>query len=137
MNRSGPIIIIEDSVDDQEMLRVAFNKINCTNEVIFFIESEKAYEWIKNSEVQAFLIISDINIPGLSGIELRDRLHADPVIKMKCIPFIFLTTSRASNPLMAAYSNSAQGFFFKPMEISSLANMLTAIIEYWKLSESP
>ena len=135
MNLSGPIIIIEDNLDDQELLDRAFNIVNPGNNVIYFRDSLAAYEWIKTPVERPFLIISDIYLPKLTGLELRDKLLEDPILRLQNIPFLFFTTTQCSTTIMDAYSQHAQGFFHKPMEMESLAKMLATIIDYWKLSK--
>jgi CheY-like chemotaxis protein len=60
MQKSGPIIVIEDDVDDQEILYEIFTKLSYPNEVIFFSDGYKALTYITDTNVQPFLILSDI-----------------------------------------------------------------------------
>jgi len=62
MNKRGPIIIIEDDLDDQEILTDVFNELNYINEIIFFADAKKALEYLKSTEIEPFIIFSDINM---------------------------------------------------------------------------
>ena len=59
MNKGGPIIIIEDDIDDQEILSAVFNELNYKNEIIFFGDGEKALEYLTTTELEPFIIFSD------------------------------------------------------------------------------
>ena len=71
MNKTGPIVIIEDDKDDQDILTEIFNELAYENEVIFFEDSVLALEYLTATEIEPFLVLSDINMPKLNGMELR------------------------------------------------------------------
>ncbi len=75
MNKSGPIIIIEDDPDDLDLFNDVFKKLKIPNEVLYFVDWIVALEYLTNSQEQAFLIVSDINLPKLNGFALRDKIH--------------------------------------------------------------
>src|SRR3954468_12318363 len=120
MNKNGPIIIIEDDQDDKEMLMDVFKKLDYSNEIIFFLESEKALDYLNRSEAAPFLILSDINMPRLNGLQLKKKIHTDAALQVKCIPYLFFTTSASKDAVVEAYSMSAQGFFIKETSMAEL-----------------
>ena len=77
MNKSGPIIVIEDDPDDQEILIEIFLRLKYTNKIIFFSDGNKALEYINRTDVQPFLILSDINMPKFDGFELRNKVFTN------------------------------------------------------------
>ncbi|MDP4151046.1 MAG: response regulator [Bacteroidota bacterium] len=131
MNRNGPIIIIEDDLDDQEMLLEIFKKLNYKNEVIFFSDSEEALALLNRTDITPFLIISDINMPKLDGFALRGKIRTDAQLHTKCIPYLFFSTASTQKTVVEAYSLSVQGFFVKENTISELEKTITVIMEYW------
>ena len=137
MDKTGPIIIIDDDLDDQDLLRELFSELNLKNEVRFFPEGESALDYLSNPAIKPFLIISDINMPRLNGFELRDKVHNTEQLKLKCIPFLFFTTSAEQQIVIDAYSKSAQGFFVKPHTYDHLVHYIKAILDYWKVCEAP
>ncbi|HEY0053715.1 MAG TPA: response regulator [Pedobacter sp.] len=137
MNKNGPIIIIEDDLDDKEVLTDIFKKLNYSNEIIFFLESEKALDYLNQSDAIPFLILSDINMPRLNGLELKRKIHADAALQVKCIPYLFFTTSASKNVVIEAYSMSAQGFFIKEASMEELEKTISIMIEYWKRCHAP
>ena len=133
----GPIIVIEDDMDDQELLREVFQKINYPNIVRYFNEGESALEYLNRTDVIPFLILSDINMPVLDGFALRDKVKIDAKLQVKCIPYLFFTTASDQQVIIDAYSKSVQGFFIKPSSMASLEKTITVIMEYWALCASP
>lgn len=89
MNKNGPIIIIEDDLDDQEVLTDVFKELNYSNELIFFADGQKALEYLTLTEVEPFIIFSDINLPKLNGMELREKVHENEDLRLKSIPYLF------------------------------------------------
>jgi CheY-like chemotaxis protein len=131
LQKSGPIIVIEDDPDDQELLDEIFKKLAYPNEIIFFSDGYKALEFITSGDVQPFLILSDINMPKLNGFELRRKIHNNEQLRIRCIPYLFFTSGANRQAVTDAYSMSAQGFFIKPSSIAALENTIRKIIEYW------
>jgi len=137
MNKKGPILIIEDDMDDQEILAEIFERLNYENEVIFFNNGQKALAYLTEFNIQPFLILSDINMPILNGFELRDRIHNNEALRLKCIPYLFFTTTTSERAVVDAYAKSAQGFFVKPDSFEKLEQTIRKIVEYWQECISP
>lgn len=137
MNKSGPIIVIEDDPDDQEILEEIFLRLKYTNKIIYFSDGNKALEYINRTDVQPFLILSDINMPKFDGFELRNKVFTNEQLHTKCIPYLFFTTSATRKTVMDAYALSVQGFFIKPSSMQSLENTIRKIVEYWKECIAP
>jgi CheY-like chemotaxis protein len=137
MNKNGPIIIIEDDEDDQEVLKRVFAELGYPNEVIFFADGFIAYDYLESCDAKPFLILSDINLPKLTGFQLRDKVRNNEQLKLKCIPYLFLTTAAEQKSVIDAYSKSVQGFFTKPAQYDEIRRVIKNIIEYWKDCHSP
>jgi len=137
MNKTGPIIIIEDDTDDQYILTDIFKELNYDNEVIFFADGVLALEYLTNTDIEPFLVISDINMPKLNGMELREKIINNEDLRMKSIPYLFFSTSAEQNHVIDAYSRSIQGFFIKPHNYDKLKKIIIKIVEYWQACESP
>jgi CheY-like chemotaxis protein len=137
MNKSGPIVVIEDDADDQEILNEIFKELEFRNSVVYFLESEKALDFLVKTDIEPFIILSDINMPRLNGLELREKIHTNEDLRIKCIPYLFFTTSAEQSYVVDAYSKSVQGFFVKPHSYEKLKRMIKLIIEYWLECESP
>ncbi len=137
MNKGGPIIIIEDDLDDQDILTEIFQELNYKNEVIFFKEGKKALEYLTGTTIEPFIIFSDINMPRLNGMELRAKVHENEDLRIKSIPYLFFSTSAEQQHVIDAYSKSIQGFFVKPKAYSEIKETIKTIVEYWQKCVSP
>ena len=131
MTQSGPIIIVEDDHEDQELYVEAFKSIKAKNELIFFITPIEALDFLRATEKAPFLILSDINMPDMNGIEFREQIESDKLLKAKNIPFVFLSTSACRTDVNHAYHLTMQGFFVKPPCYDELEKRLRLIIDYW------
>ncbi|HEX8269803.1 MAG TPA: hypothetical protein VF581_07915 [Flavobacterium sp.] len=67
MNKKGPIILIDDDEDDALLLKEIFEELEVDNEILIFYNGSDAYDYFINTTVQPFLILSDINMPVMSG----------------------------------------------------------------------
>ena len=137
VNKNGPVIIIEDDADDQSFLSDIFTKLNYPNKILFFFDGEEALEFINKSGDSPFLILSDINLPKLNGFELREKLKMDEKLNIKCIPYLFFSTTSNQKAVIDAYSLSVQGFFVKPSSVTELEKTIFSIMEYWRRCAAP
>lgn len=137
MNKNGPIVVIEDDPEDQGLLIMAFNELNYFNEMVFLPDGEAAFDYLKQDTVHPFLIISDVNMPKITGFQLRDMLLADEQTRGKCSPFVFFSTTISQAAVNKAYELAVQGFFTKPASYKELLNTVARIVEYWKLCKEP
>jgi CheY-like chemotaxis protein len=132
-----PIVIIDDDKDDLDLIQQALAELNVENEVIFFNDGFKFLDYINTTEKKFFFILCDINMHGLGGLELKKRITNDERLRLKCIPFLFFSTSKASPHIQEAYSYNVQGYFVKPADFNTLKDILHSMIKYWGYSENP
>ena len=137
MNKNGPIIVIEDDMEDQELMSEVFAELGYKNEILFFGDGELALDHLVNNDVEPFIVFSDINMPKLNGMELREKIHNNEDLRIKSIPYLFFSTVLNQSAFIKAYSVSAQGFFQKQNSIKELENTIILIMEYWKLCAAP
>lgn len=137
MNKTGPIVVIEDDPDDQDILTQIFQKLNYVNRIVFFTDGNEALEYLNKTDVQPFLILSDINMPRINGFELRNKIFTNDQLQTKCIPYLFFTTGANKKSVIDAYAMSVQGFFIKPNSIQGLENTIKKIVEYWQECIAP
>lgn len=134
---SAPVVIIEDDADDQEMLAEVFQKLNYANKILFFADGNDALKHLNETDELPFLILSDINMPRINGMELRKQVQENEKLNVKCIPYLFFTTTSEKKFVVDAYSASAQGFFKKPSSYDKLESTIRIIMEYWTECISP
>jgi CheY-like chemotaxis protein len=136
MDKTGPIIIIDDDLDDQDLLRELFSELNFKNEVCIFPEGELALQYLSNPSIRPFIIISDIKMPKMDGFELRRQISIRSE-NSRSTPFLFFTTGSTSQALNEAYSHSVQGIFQKPVRYNEWKETISSIVHYWTTCMSP
>lgn len=132
MSAQGPLLIVEDDEDDQYMIRLALDQLKITNQIRFFANGQEALDYLSVTEEQPFLILCDINMPIMNGIELRKRINENEMLKQKAIPFIFLTTAANPDLVRTAYDATVQGFFKKTTSFDGMHEQLRLITAYWQ-----
>ena len=138
MSKLGPIVIVEDDLDDQEMIQEAMEEVGIKNELVFFDRSLKAFEFLKSTTQQPFLILSDVNLPAQNGIEFKRQIDEDRQLREKSIPFVFYSTAVDKNSVNTAYQElTVQGFFKKKNKYDELTKDLKIIVDYWTACKHP
>lgn len=137
MRRNGEIIVIEDDEDDRMFLKDIFESLSYTNKIVFIEDPTTAVSYLSDPLVNPFLIISDINMPKMDGYELRSQILADKHVNRKCIPYIFLSTSKTPENVSKAYDFHVQGYFKKEDNFTTYKTMIQSVVEYWKTSLTP
>lgn len=137
MSAQGPLIVIEDDPDDQEMIKRILSKMNLSNELKYFSDGDQALKYLESSSEKPFLIISDINMPLMNGLDLKREIQASEKLRKKCYPFVFLTTTASPTQVSQAYSLTVEGFFAKGQSYDELKEVLNSIVTYWKKASHP
>ena len=137
MNKTGPIVIIEDDADDQAMLVEIFLTLGYENKIVYFNDGNEALVYLNAGDVHPFLILSDVNMPKIDGFELRNKVFTNDQLQIRCIPYLFFTTTGTKKSVMDAYALSVQGFFLKPDTMQGLTDTIRKIVEYWKECVAP
>ena len=136
-DKNGPVIVIEDDEDDQYMLEEVFKNLNYKNKIVFFKDGNDALDYLNLTKEPPFLILSDINMPRINGFELRNKIQANELLHVKCIPYLFFTTNANKKSVIEAYAMSVQGFFVKPNKYEELESTIKKIMDYWKECIAP
>ena len=129
--RSGPILLIEDDEDDQFLLQRMIHELGVPNQVRFFANGQEVLDYLLITEEQPFIILCDVNMPIMNGIELRRKIDESEFLKRKAVPFIFLSTYAAPHVVDESYRMTIQGFFKKEGKYDESKEQLRWIIGYW------
>ncbi|MDQ6815586.1 MAG: response regulator [Bacteroidota bacterium] len=133
----GPILLVEDDVDDQEFIKDALHALGVKNTVSIFDNGQKALDYLLNNDEQPFIILSDVNLPIMNGLQLKSEIQQNEFLRKKAIPFIFLSTSADAKAVSEAFDLSVQGFFVKENTYDGIQRQLKQIIDYWKSCRHP
>ena len=138
MSAVGPIIYIDDDEDDHEIFLKVISDLRVPNAVIGFTTCQEAFDYLKATTEQPFIIICDVNIPVQSGIELKIEIDADDQLREKSIPFIFYSTSVDQRFVNLAYTQmTVQGYFRKENNYQDVKEVINSIVNYWKQCRHP
>ncbi|MHB2150691.1 response regulator [Calditrichota bacterium LG25] len=140
MNRWGrPITILmaEDDKDDQLLVRDSFDECHLVNELLFVEDGQQLIDYLKrrppynDEEKTPFpdIILLDLNMPRKDGREALEEIKRDP--KLKHIPVIVLTTSKAEEDILRTYKLGAAGFISKPVTFNNLVKVVQTLSDYW------
>lgn len=141
MNRQVPILLVEDDTIDVKTVQRAFKQNKIINPLYVAGNGEEALRFLRHEEPYADhaqsptpgLILLDLNMPVMNGIEFLQVIKEDP--KLKNIPVVVLTTSRDENDLVETYNFSVAGYIIKPVDFSQFIEAIKVINLYWSLSE--
>jgi CheY-like chemotaxis protein len=136
--KKGAIILVDDDPDDHHIIQYVLAELHFQNELIAFTESDDAYEYLsKHLEKQSFIILCDINMPKMNGIELKRKIDNNPELKKKCIPFVYFSTAASPKTIAEAYELNVQGFFIKPYDVKKIKDTIKLVFDYWSECRHP
>ncbi|MBN1975743.1 MAG: response regulator [Sedimentisphaerales bacterium] len=136
MKNCKPILLVEDDDVDAMTVRRAFKELKVTNQLIRSVNGEEALKYLKDQSNEApCVILLDLNMPKMNGIEFLDFVKSDETLKY--IPAIVLTTSNEECDISGSFKHSAAGYIVKPVEYKKFVEAIMTINLYWTLSELP
>lgn len=131
MRKAGPLILVEDDSDDQELIITTLKNLGLINQVVLCKDGTEALDYLYQTNEMPFLILSDINMPKMDGITFKKAIDSCEILSQKCIPFIFISTSSADAMAKKACDLSIQGLFEKGHSYAQLVDTLRIILTYW------
>ena len=138
MKITAPIVIVDDDIEDQEIFEDVMKELEISHPRVYFSQCKNAFDFLQTAPDQPFLILCDINLPEITGLEFKKQIDADSELRKKSIPFVFFSTSTAKNDVDEAFTQmTVQGFFKKEQSIDDLKRTVTVIMDYWKLCKHP
>lgn len=136
------ILLVEDDEVDILNVKRAFKKNNITNPLYLAGNGLEALRMLRGvgdrpSVVPQFrrLILLDLNMPKMNGIELLQELRTDS--NLKSIPVVVLTTSAAEQDRVEASQLNVAGYLLKPVQFSDFVELMAVLNKYWTLSKMP
>jgi CheY-like chemotaxis protein len=131
-----PILLVEDDNVDAMTVKRAMRDLREQHSVIHSVNGEEAMRYLTRPEaVKPFVILLDLNMPKMSGIEFLKVIKARP--ELKTIPIIVLTTSKEKRDVLESFELGAAGYMVKPVDYLKFVEILSKIMMYWSSSELP
>lgn len=137
MAPTGPIIIVEDDEDDRFILSEVCHNLEVANEIKFFVHGQHVLNYLRVTTDKPFIILCDINMPEMSGLELRQLINDEEQLRQKSIPFVFFSTAATIEQVKRAYELTVQGFFIKEGTFSGTESTIKLILDYWAKCRHP
>jgi DNA-binding NarL/FixJ family response regulator len=137
MAKNGPLLILEDDEDDREIYQAVMDSLGMRNKIIFFDSGDAMLAYLRETSEKPLIIIADINVPRMNGIELRQNIYDDDFLRRKSIPFIFLTTIESKDIVDKVYKLMVQGYFVKKPLYDDIERQIRIILEYWLVARHP
>lgn len=137
------ILLVEDNPDDEELARLAFAENRLDGELVVMRDGQEALDYLlaagehagRDAHEQPRLVLLDLNIPKIGGLEVLRRIRADERIRLQ--PVVVLTSSKEERDLVASYSLGANSYIRKPLDYGSFVEAVRDISQYWlTLNES-
>lgn len=136
MRNCRPVLLVEDDTIDAMTVRRAFRDLNVTNPLAHALNGEEALAHLENDLVERpCLILLDLNMPKMNGIEFLRELRKDP--ELRRISVFVLTTSDDDRDKVAAYDLNVAGYILKPVESLAFIEAVSTLGGYWSLIEMP
>ncbi|MBI5805365.1 response regulator [candidate division TA06 bacterium] len=138
------ILLVEDNPDDIELTMRAFKKSNILNEIIVKRDGQEALDYFFGKDGMAggqpgllpALILLDLNLPKIGGLEVLEKLRADD--RTKLIPVVILTSSKEQTDMLSGYQLGCNSYIRKPVDFNQFAEAVKQLGLYWLvLNESP
>src|SRR5688572_2435375 len=98
---NGPILIVDNDVEDWEIIQEAWAALKYENELIFMSNGNDVLEYMKSDKKVPFLILSDVNLSGMSGFELKEKLF-NSSSNYATIPFLFWSSAISQSQIEKA-----------------------------------
>ena len=143
-NANKMILLVEDNPDDRELTLLAFKEARILNQVITCSDGEEALEFLfatgaysgRDTRVMPQVILLDLKLPKVDGLEVLKRLRADP--RTRLLPVVVLTTSKEQRDVVVSYQLGANSYIRKPVDFSQFVEASRQLGLYWLvLNEAP
>jgi two-component system response regulator len=131
------ILLVEDNPDDANLAIRALQKNNLANHLLHLEDGQQLLDYVFNeNNVMPRLILLDLKMPKVDGIEVLRRLKADE--KKKLIPIVMLTSSKEESDIIGSYRLGVNAYIVKPVDFEQFVRAVTELGLFWLvLNESP
>ena len=132
------ILLIEDNQDDEELALIAFERNRIANEMVVVRDGQEALDYLVGPKARDLpqLVLLDLKLPKVSGIEVLRQLRGNP--RTRRLPIVVLTSSREEEDLITSYDLGANSYIRKPVEFGAFADAIRQLQLYWLvLNEAP
>lgn len=131
-----PILLVEDDQVDVMTVKRALKEVKVTNPVVNAENGEEALHYLRDlRHAKPCIILLDLNMPIMNGIEFLRVVKQDPLLKR--IPVVVLTTSGEQQDKVSSFDLGVAGYMAKPVDYRQFVEVMRTIDAYWTISEVP
>ena len=130
MNMSK-IILVEDNPDDERLTLRALRKANVANEILIARNGEEALTMVLNADPLPSVILLDLKLPKISGLEVLRQIRANA--RTRFLPIVVLTSSSEDRDIIESYNLGANSYVCKPVEFDRFTEAVSQLGLYWAL----
>ncbi len=143
MNSDKIILLVEDNPDDEALTLRAFKKNNIENEIVVARDGVEALDYLfgtgsyagRDTSKQPQIILLDLKLPRIDGLEVLRRIRADPRTAMQ--PVTILTSSKEERDIISSYRLGANSYIQKPVDFGQFMEAVRQLGLYWLLLNVP
>jgi two-component system response regulator len=136
---SQTILLVEDNLSDEKLTLVAFKKSGVANEIVVARDGVEALDYLfglgkyagRDAGVLPALVLLDLKLPKVDGLEVLRRLRADD--RTKLVPVVVLTASKEEEDIVSSYTLGANAYVRKPVEFAEFAAAAKTLGLFWLL----
>lgn len=140
---NGMILLVEDNPDDEALTVRALKKNHVVNELVVARDGEEALDYLfgtgtfagRDPEQRPQVVLLDLKLPKLDGLEVLRRLRADP--RTRLLPVVVLTSSQEERDLLDSYSLGANSYVRKPVNFLEFVDAAGQLGLYWLVLNQP
>ncbi|HEX8546754.1 MAG TPA: response regulator [Cytophagaceae bacterium] len=136
-NKHVEILLVEDNVDDAGLTIRALKKINLSNNLLHLQDGEEALAYLFSKENQPYprLILLDLKMPKVDGLEVLRAIKADE--NLKVIPVVMLTSSKEDQDIVQSYALGVNAYIVKPVEFDKFVKAVADLGLFWMIINQP
>lgn len=135
MKSDQVVLLVEDDTIDAMTVKRALRELESPNPLHHVTDGEAALAFLRDpANPRPGLILLDINMPRMNGIEFLHHAKQDPALCS--IPVVVLTTSKEDTDRFNSFSKNVAGYMVKPVDYQQFVEVMRKIRDYWMLSES-
>jgi len=141
--KTKSLLLVEDTRQDELLILRALKKINLANQVDVVRDGQQALDYLfgegefaeRSGLALPAVVLLDVNLPRVSGLEVLERLRAD--LRTSLLPIVILTSSDEERDRLRSYETGANSFVRKPLDFSEFAETVARLGVYWLATNEP
>ncbi|WAK03880.1 response regulator [Methylobacter sp. YRD-M1] len=143
MSKPHTILLVEDNPQDEMLILRSLRKANLANRINVVRDGQQALDYLfcqgefadHSPEELPAVVLLDIGLPRLSGLEVLERLRAAP--RTRLLPVVILTSSDEEMDRLKSYEDGANSFVRKPVDFAEFAETVARLGIYWIATNQP